>query len=305
MARFAHITRGKTGSQWVKDVLGDPRILAAANVTLRSPHRDYCMRDFANEPDRTLVAPLFHALPPDWLACKGPGDRCVVVLRDPRDAVVSAAFSNAYSHVTTPELALVRPALLALDVRGKLEVTAYLFFAQPEMDRPWAQFRSTGAELLCRFEDLLTDEHAAFRRIVDHFGWDVGDELLREVVGGMTFARRTGGRPRGENDVFSHFRNGVPGDWRNYFDRDLAERFENAQPGLLRQLGYESRDDWWTEQPERLARLGAREDEDAGALRDELERVRAELSAVRRAAARLLDACAPLDALERTSADQR
>jgi hypothetical protein len=307
MARFAHITRGKTGSQWVKDVLGDPRIIGPHDVRLSQPHDRYGMRDFAAEPEGTLVAPLFHAVPADWLAHKGADDRCVVVLRDPRDAIVSAAFSMAYSHVTTAEVALVRRPLLALDVRGKLEVTAYLFLAQPEMDVPWAEHRSTGCELLCRFEDLLTDELAAFRRIIDHFGWDVRDDVLREVVDGMTFSRRSGGRAPGEHDVFSHFRNGVAGDWRNWFDRDLAERFENARPGMMRRLGYETRDDWWRRQPDELANLQspAAPRESPQQLRAELTRVRAELDVVRGAAERVLDSSAALDALERALADER
>jgi Sulfotransferase domain len=274
MGRYAHITRAKNGSQWVKDVLSDPRILAAQGLRFREPSRDNAMQAFGREADGTLVAPLFRVTADDWLAHKRPGDRCVVVLRDPRDTVVSWAFSMAYSHVAAGRIAIVRPAVLALDLRGKLEVAAYGFMLNDYQNRSWAQHGSTACALVCRFEDLLDDELCAFRSMIDHFGWDVSDALLREVVEPLTFERRSGGRARGEKDEYSHFRNAVPGDWRNYFERDLAERFEGASPGLLRVLGYESSDDWWKQLPEKLPALGARDvpralaDDLAGALAD-------------------------------------
>lgn len=259
MARFAHITRPKNGSQWVKDVLSDPRILASQGVRFRPPSGNNPMLAFSDEADRTLVAPMFKVSADEWTAHKGSGDRCVVVLRDPRDAIVSATFSGAYSHVTENRIAGLRLALLTLDRRGKLDIAAHVFFRDHYQIRSWVQHGSTASELVCRFEDLVTDELGTFRSMLDHFGWDVGDALLRDVVEPLTFERRSGGRARGDKDEYSHYRNAVPGDWRNYFDRDLSARFEAAAPGLLRVLGYETRDDWWRERPEELPALGVRD----------------------------------------------
>ncbi|MEA2786063.1 MAG: hypothetical protein QOF71_2167 [Candidatus Eremiobacteraeota bacterium] len=304
--RFAHITRGKVGSQWVRDVLGDPEILAAQGLRLRQPGAWYDMRAFASEPDGTLVAPLDNVSAGDWLHFRDPADRCVVVVRDPRDALVSWAFSMAYSHVSDDRIALIRPPMLSVSLRGKLEIAAYVAWVRAPMSLSWAELREPAGEMIVRFEDLIADEGGTFASIVSHFGWDVSGDVLRRVVDRHTFARRSGGRERGESDLFSHYRNAVAGDWKNYLDRDLARRFELTAPGYTRRLGYERSDDWWMEQPETLPALDARDDatQPGAPANDELERARADLDAVRAAAERLLDRLAALESIDAASAER-
>jgi len=279
MGRFAHITLGKAGSQWVKDVLTDPEIFAAQDLRFVQPTGAYSMPSFAAEPDRTLVAPAFHVSHEEWRAFSGPDDRCVVVLRDPRDSIVSWAFSVAYSHVTEPHISVIRPPMLALNLRGKLEVSMYVYWEAGDVQRSWSRLEPTANVRVYRYEDLVENEHATFSSMIEHFGWRVHGPALDAVVDRLTFAKRTGGRQRGAKDTYSHLRNGVPGDWKNYFDRDLAERFERGMPGLLTQLGYETSDDWWKEQPESVEAL--RDDTPDG--ETELESVRRELARTRAA----------------------
>jgi hypothetical protein len=302
--RFAHITRGKAGSQWVKDVLTDPVIFAAQGLRFHQPLGAYGMSDFAAEEDGTLVAPVMQVSSDQWLTQARADDRCVVVLRDPRDTIVSWLFSVSYSHVTEDHILLIRPPMLALDLRGKLELATYIFWLGSSTQLSWVEFEPTGRERVFRYEDLIADELGAFRAMVEHFGWDVREDDLRAAVERVTFSRRSGGRARGEKDVFSHYRSGVAGDWRNYFERDLAERLENAAPGMMRRLGYETRDDWWTAQPVTIPDLdaGAAASADAEAARAEAALARAELAAVKAASAKLLERCAALDGAERTLA---
>lgn len=299
MARFAHITLGKAGSQWVKDVLTDPQIFAGQGLRLVQPQGGFSMASFAAEPDRTLVAPAFHVSYDEWRAFSRAGDRSVVVLRDPRDSIVSWAFSVAYSHVTEPHVSIIRPAMLALDLRGKLEVSMYTYWESADVQRSWANRAPTPSERVFRYEDLVADEHAAFRSMIDYLGWRVDAADLTEVVDRLTFAKRSGGRVRGEKDAFSHFRNGVPGDWKNYFDRSLAERFERASPGLLTALGYETSDDWWRGQPETVEALAAEAAGDVDAMRRELARTRASLVAAERVREQLLARIDALSGIER------
>ncbi|MGC8484325.1 MAG: sulfotransferase domain-containing protein [Candidatus Baltobacteraceae bacterium] len=258
-ARYAHITLGKAGSQWVRDVLSDPEILSLQpGVHLIPPFRggEYGIAEFAKEPPGTFASPIFHVRYDHWKQYAREGDRCITVLRDPRDSIVSWAFSLAYSHVTEEHVRLIRPTLLALDLRGKLEVSAYTFWESSGAQRSWADKGETASELVLRYEDILRDQYAAFRKAIDFYGWSVPDDVLRRVIDRLSFEKRSG-RQRGEKQEFSHYRNGVAGDWKNYFDRDLAQRFEEACPSLLCELGYETRNDWWKACPEELAVLGS------------------------------------------------
>jgi hypothetical protein len=298
MGRFAYTTCRKTGSQWVKDVLTDPQIFAAQGLHYHQPPDKYRADAFAAEPDGTFVAPAFDLSYDRWHQVAGPDDRCVVVVRDPRDVVVSWAFSMAYSHATDAEVRIIRPAMLALDLRGKLEVTTFVIKDPLRVQRSWVRGAPTARARVYRFEDLVADEVGTFGSMLDYFGWTVDATDLRAAVARHTFSARTGGRERGDKNPFSHYRNALPGDWRNYFDQDLGQRFEAALPGLVRELGYERADDWWTAQPEKIAELtlGAVETE---RLRTELAVARAELARVRVAAEGLLRRYEALEELER------
>ncbi len=50
---------------------------------------------------------------------------------------------------------------------------------------------------------------------------------------------RLAGRRRGEEDPFSHYRKGVAGDWRSYFDRSLERKLAELTDDVVARLGYE------------------------------------------------------------------
>jgi hypothetical protein len=294
VARFVYTTCRKTGSQWVTGVLGDPQLIAARGVVLMRPYDGYRGDQFATEPDGTLIAPLFDLTYERWRQAAGPDDRCAVVLRDPRDIVVSWAFSSAYSHPSDAELTLVRSPLLALNLRGKLELAAYILKLATRVQLSWVRAAPTPLAQTFRYEDLVADELSVFGAMVEYFGWHVAPDDLAEVVARHTFSARSGGRPRGEKDPFSHYRAATPGDWANYFDRDLAERYEAAMPGVVRGLGYAESDEWWRDQPKTIAGLDAGGVENE-ALRAERDAALADLSALRTAAESLLQRVEALD----------
>lgn len=288
IGRIAHVTLGKAGSQWIKDVLTDPDIFSAQNFRFFQPRGGaYQISDFAREPDGTFSAPIFQVNYLDWKTYAKKGDRAIAVLRDPRDSIVSWAFSVAYSHVTEDHIELVRPAMLALDLRGKLEMAAYTYWESSMDQRSWAGRPNTASERVYRYEEIIADQFAAFRSIVDFFQWDVADAALRGVIDRLSFATRSGRAP-GQKDEFSHYRNAVAGDWKNYFDRDFARRFETACAGLLVALGYETANDWWEGVPQRCEMLerdalAHREATALGASQREFALMQKELDALRSA----------------------
>lgn len=68
-------------------------------------------------------------------------------------------------------------------------------------------------------------------------------DLLRDIVDQHRFERLTG-RKRGEENVQSHYRKGVPGDWKNHFEDEHVRAFKERYNDLLLKLGYEDDPDW-------------------------------------------------------------
>lgn len=124
-----------------------------------------------------------------------------------------------------------------------------------------------------RYEDLVADPYGGFLRIlrfldlVDEapFGlraqlswaaWHTRRAVLRQhrpldaaprripsplalqIIQDNSFERISGGRRKGEENVDSHFRKGVAGDWRNHFDAEVEAHFRRRTGDLLARLGY-------------------------------------------------------------------
>ncbi|WP_434972483.1 sulfotransferase domain-containing protein [Longibacter sp.] len=70
-------------------------------------------------------------------------------------------------------------------------------------------------------------------------------ETLQTILEEKSFERLSGGREKGEEDVTSHFRKGVPGDWKNHFTDEHVSAFKDRYNDLLLKLGYEE-DATWT-----------------------------------------------------------
>lgn len=256
--------------------MSDPDILSLQNgVRLAAtPGGMYGIADFANEPEGSFVAPIYNVKYPDWKAYAAKGDRAIAVLRDPRDSIVSWAFSTAYSHVTEEHIQIIRPTMLALDLRGKLEVAMYTFWESSNAQRSWAKREKTKSEYVLTYESIIADQKKAFQEVLNFFGWKAPAEVLDTVINRLSFKTRSGGRNPGEKQEFSHYRNGMAGDWKNYFDRDLARRFEAACPDLLKDLGYEQTSDWWESVAEEVSGLdegGLGSQKEAGRLQAALE----------------------------------
>jgi hypothetical protein len=54
------------------------------------------------------------------------------------------------------------------------------------------------------------------------------------------FKKYSGWRDQGMEDQYSHYRKGMPGDWKNYFNRDITDYFQIKTGDLLAVLGYET-----------------------------------------------------------------
>ena len=95
-----------------------------------------------------------------------------------------------------------------------------------------------GACLTVRYEDLVTDLAPTLRGVLDFLGVASDAAVLAGCRDATAFARLSGGRPAGQEDPASFFRNGRPGDWPRHLDDTLAATFRRAAGPWLERFGY-------------------------------------------------------------------
>lgn len=193
------------------------------------------------------------------------------VIRDPRDIVVSAYFSHLYSHKEVdefPELKEYREKLKNLSKDEGLIVEMVDFRKkQFELMYNWDYSLSNIKEV--KMEDLIYNPYDKFieifkflkilnestitakdllmlimnRRLHVRTG-KVFPERLLGFIYQNSFSKKSGGRDLGEENVKSHYRKGLAGDWKNHFNEEHKEVFKDNYNHLLIKLGYESSSDW-------------------------------------------------------------
>jgi hypothetical protein len=233
-----HVTHSKAGSQWVRRILHD-----CAPERIVTPQ--YEMVQFLRAPVRAgMIYPALYVTKEEFDGVVLPANgRRFIVVRDLRDTLVSWYFSMKFSHVPDhPRVMEVREALA-----GREQADGLIWSLEsPEFQKSAAVQRSwqESGERLVRYEDLLKrDEELLERVLLDECRMPVERARLREVIHANRFERLTG-RARGDEDVSSHHRKGVAGDWRNYFTDRVKRSFKARYGSLLVTTGYEPDFEW-------------------------------------------------------------
>lgn len=185
------------------------------------------------------VYPTLYLTRDQFLSIETPkNSRRFVIVRDLRDTLVSGYFSIRYSHpLLDGTLALWRAKL------NTLTVEEGLLFLMDEWLPKSANIQSSwvnSEEQIIRYEDLLSQDLTILESLlIDHCGLNISTENIKCVVEKNRFKRLSAGRKNGEEDLLSHRRKGVAGDWKNHFTSLVTERFESRYGKLLTTMGYE------------------------------------------------------------------
>ncbi len=115
--------------------------------------------------------------------------------------------------------------------------------ASANIQNSWLNARRLGNVHFLRYEDLIANEQQEFARIIKFCEIDVPEKKLSEIVENNSFNKRAGRKP-GEEDVSSHYRKGVSGDWKNHFTDRIKAEFKMKFGQLLIDTGYEKDLNW-------------------------------------------------------------
>lgn len=268
-ATVFHITHYKAGSQWIFQVLATcaPNRIIPPNIdldqfyktaivpgaiypTIYVPYPSFkkvLMPDLVLDPktyqpssdDGSEIQNWFH------FQVKQMPVRKFAIIRDLRDTIISLYFSVKVSHALLSEnliegrrqlseMSLEEGLLQVLRTRGKV---------QANIQRSWLPVCRQGDALLIRYEDLIADEQGMFAKIMDYCKINVSKNKLEKIVEKSSFSSLTGRKP-GEENIASHYRKGISGDWKNYFTDRVKAEFKEQFGQLLIDTGYEKDLNW-------------------------------------------------------------
>ncbi|MFC7533902.1 sulfotransferase domain-containing protein [Actinoplanes sp. GCM10030250] len=234
-----HCAVRKTASQWIKELFSDPIVYKHSGLLTYDPRFYNWSHPRVCPPQRVALSLFFPRKRFDKIE-KPEKHRAFFVYRDPRDLLVSSYFSTRNSHAPMGDVLEVRKVLLE---KPKKEGMIYLVEHLTKKGtfkaiRSWAAAPESENIRLFRYEDL-TGEHQTEQvdRLMRHCGIIIPPPELETLLSKYSFSKMNDRKSAGS---ISHYRKGEPGDWKNHFDDDIAEAFDNSTGNLIELLGYPS-----------------------------------------------------------------
>src|SRR5581483_5242515 len=272
---YVYFGHHKCASTWLSDIVAD--VCSGAGLRTASVHNPRVFDgDLAAFVERRHVDFLLYVNANVRFVSQLAGFRGFHVIRDPRDIVVSSYFSHLHSHPTDDwpelvdhrrELAQVNQEegiLLVLDfLAGVLDDIATWDYDDPRIVELKMEdlVRAPEAALADAFVRMGLADPAMGRanaavvgalaaakrrrsRIVPMRLARLPTTVVQDAVRRHAFEKKAGGRRPGTEDVRSHYRKGVLGDWVNHFTPRHRRAFKERYGELLVHLGYETGMDW-------------------------------------------------------------
>ncbi|MBI5934068.1 MAG: sulfotransferase domain-containing protein [Chloroflexi bacterium] len=257
-----HITHVKSGSQWVYQILEEctPTRIVKPRVKVAQFYEDpilpgkvyptvYVPYDRFAPTFIPKVKPAPHVSAfqnwQNFVEGKAPW-KAFVVVRDLRDTLISLYFSLKVSHeIISNNVANEHRVLSELSFEDGI---LHLFGAGngkliARIQTSWLEASKRGEARLFRYEDMIADEIGQYEQIMDYCEMDIPRARLHEIVTRCSFAKQTGRKP-GQEDVSSHFRKGISGDWKNHFTEKISTEFKKQFGQVLIDMGYEENLEW-------------------------------------------------------------
>ena len=259
-----HCCTQKTASQWFKDLFMDPIFYRYTGLDVCSfvDWRQYFINEtMDNDLPMIDVSTKFytecvdlHPLPEHTIGGyfyvgyetykeipKQNNYRTFFIMRDPRDIVISWYFSTLHSHGLSAHIKKCRSELDRLSlVEGlKFSIDTINGFGLFSGQKSWAEnAKKDGNVKIFYYEDFARDNNHFIQKLFNYLMIDIPEMELQRLLERHKYELYSGGREIGDENIHSHYRKGVPGDWAQYFNDDVATHFKSVTGDLLYVLGY-------------------------------------------------------------------
>jgi hypothetical protein len=163
----------------------------------------------------------------------------VLLVRDPRDALVSEYFSNAYSHAipaASGERAEVSRQMSELRQKAlETNIEDSVLSMAPNLNRTILGYSSVckdATTLLLKYEDVILDKRGLIGKICTHFGWNFTEQLVTNILGWADVI------PSSE-DKKAFVRKVVPGDHKEKLSKKTISRLNKILKPAMDLVGYD------------------------------------------------------------------
>ncbi len=244
-----HFSVNKSATQYVKSVI---RQCSSANGLVNVGMNEYAFKSdfpYLNKLSAEEMQQYHHVFKPQGYTYSVFGgmidgipnlDQYLVVLmvRDPRDVLVSGYYSVAYSH---PEPAYgTEKYKNFLNDRAFAQQATVDEYAIAQCDRVYATYERYRTLLLNRhpnayitkYEDMVSDFGSWLQSVADYCQFELSDNLRNQLI-----EENEKLRPKSE-DVKKHIRKGKAGDYKEKLKPETVDHIESKLSTLLTAFGY-------------------------------------------------------------------
>jgi hypothetical protein len=244
---LAFFTFHKCGSQWVRDVINSKEVSEHTGLKFDNREINLNIHSWPIQKSRTLLGPIYNCGYDDWIRNKRKGQKALVVLRDPRDRMISWIYSVLYSHVNEPYSQYIRNKFNQYDDKEKIKLANVAavteFSGIAAKYRSWFGVKEDKNLYVTTYEKLLNDSVGEFSQILDKLSFSVPIESLKKAVDLLSFEARSG-RQRGDENNNSHYRSGIVGGWKTKFSEEDCDIWKAVFQNILTAGGWESDENW-------------------------------------------------------------
>lgn len=227
--RYFFFGHHRCGTTWIRDIICELCVLIGSNYFVYGGTDSNFKNDDLNQKEFHCY---INAILEDTMMMKL-SEKGFHVIRDPRDCLISDYFSRKYSHsISNPKQQKLRDDLLNLPFeQGLIRMLEFQKqYGYLKQIKGWTlEFNSNILDV--KYEDMLNNQIKYFFDIVKFLGLQIENAQLEKIVENNSFQARTNRKPGNEN-IMSHRRKAVAGDWKNYFYED-----SHLRRAIYRELG--------------------------------------------------------------------
>jgi hypothetical protein len=228
----------RCGSMYIGDLIRrmlETKCYSAIDLAQYAFHGDKPLSDSLKDPEflsKTLVSEGYYFgsfRSPFWFD-EMKYYKTVVVLRDPRDVLVSRFYSVAYSHTPKDD-----KFLYDRERAQKQGIDSFVLERIPEILAAYQGYReiltNSDSIRLFKYEEMVTSFEIWLRSLGEFLGVDSDSEIFHELIGESDF------KPSQE-DKFAHKRSVQPGGYKTKISQATLEQVETQFGDILHYFGY-------------------------------------------------------------------